>query len=222
MTDPHSERPLVTAGAPLSVAEAAAVLVHGRSGSADGMVALADEFYRHGLALVAPAARRNSWFPNSFLAAREANEPEVSSALAAVADAVETVADAGVPRERVVVLGISQGACLAAEFAARNPRRYGGVALASGGLMGPAVGDYDGSLAGTPTLVGGHEDDPAVPVERLRETAAAFESLDGDVRTRIEPGDDHGITDAELAAVGDLVDDILTGADSDADASTGE
>ncbi|WP_135363589.1 alpha/beta hydrolase [Halosimplex halophilum] len=209
MTGPHQDRPLVTAGAPLSVAGAAAVLVHGRGGSADGMVRLADEFYRHGLALVAPAARRNRWYPNSFLAPREANEPELSSALQAVADAVETVREAGVPSERTVVLGISQGACLVAEFAAGNPQRYGGVVLASGGLMGPEVGQYEGSLDGTPVLVGGHEGDPAVPVDRVRETAAVFESLGGDVRIRIEPGDDHGITDAELAAVGDLVEDLL-------------
>ncbi|QLH78488.1 alpha/beta fold hydrolase [Halosimplex rubrum] len=211
MAGSHRDRPLVTAGAPLSVAGAAVVLVHGRGGSADGMVALADECYRHGLALVAPAARRNRWFPGSFLAPHEANEPEFSAALEAVADAVATVREAGVPRERVVVLGISQGACVVAEFAARNPRRYGGVVLSSGGLMGPEVGDYDGSLDETPVLVGGHEGDPRVPVERVRETAAVFEALGGDVRTRIEPGDDHGITDAELAAVGDLAEALLAG-----------
>ena len=212
MDGPHQDQSLVTAGAPLGVADAAVVLVHGRGGSADGMVALADEFYRHGLALVAPAARHNSWFPNSFLAPREANEPAFSSGLRAVADAVETVREAGVPRDRVVVLGISQGACLVAEFAARDPRRYGGVVLSSGGLVGPEAADYDGDLDGTPVLVGGHEGDPAVPVERVRETAAVFESLGGDVRSRIEPGDDHGITDADLASVGDLVDDLLTDA----------
>ncbi|ELZ23595.1 phospholipase/carboxylesterase [Halosimplex carlsbadense 2-9-1] len=215
MDSPHQDQPLITAGAPLSVAEAAVVLVHGRGGSADGMVALADEFYRHGLALVAPSARRNRWYQNSFLAPREANEPDLSSALAAVADAVETVREAGVPRDRVVVLGISQGACLVAEFAAGTPRRYGGVVLSSGGLMGPEVGDYDGCLDGTPVLVGGHEDDQAVPIARVRETATVFESLGGDVRARIEPGDDHGITDAELAAVAELVEGLLTDADGE-------
>ncbi|QPV63093.1 alpha/beta hydrolase [Halosimplex litoreum] len=213
MRGPHRNQRRVTAGAPLSVADAAAVLVHGRGGSADGMVALADEFYRHGLALVAPSARRNRWYPSPFLAPREANEPELSSALTAVADAVETVVEAEIPRERVIVLGISQGACLVAEFAARAPRRYGGVVLSSGGLMGPEIGDYDGDLAGTPVLVGGHEGDPNVPIDRVRETASVFESLGGDVRTRIEPGEDHGITDAELAAVGALVGELLSDAE---------
>lgn len=224
MNGPHQDQPLVTAGAPLGVAEAALVLVHGRGGSADGMVALAEEAYRHGLALVAPAARRNSWFPNSFLAPHEANEPALSSGLRAVADAVETVGEAGVPRERTVVLGISQGACLVAEFAAQTPRRYGGVVLSSGGLMGPEVGDYDGDIDGTPVLVGGHEGDPNVPVERVRETAAVFDRLGGDVRTRIEPGEDHGITDADLAAVGDLVEDLLTeaGGEGRSDDGAGE
>jgi len=215
MDGPHQNQPPVTAGAPLSVAETAVVLVHGRGGSADGMVALADEFYRHGLALVAPAARRNQWYPNSVLAPREANEPGRSSALTAVADAVATVRESGVARGQTVVLGVSQGACLVAEFVAGSPRRYGGVVLSSGGLMGPKVDDYDGSVDGTPVLVGGHEGDPAMPIERVRETAAVFESLDGDVRTRIEPGDDHGITDAELVAVGDLIADLLAGANGE-------
>ncbi|WP_123533847.1 alpha/beta hydrolase [Halosimplex salinum] len=209
MDGPHQNRPLVTAGAPLSVAEAATVLVHGRGGTAEGIVALADEFYRHGLALVAPGAAFDRWYPGSFRAPVESNEPEFSSALAAVGDAVETVREAGIPRGRVVVLGISQGACVVAEFVARTPRRYGGVALSSGGLMGPDVGEYEGSLDGTPVLVGGHEEDPHVPVERLRETAATFEALGGDVTIRIGEGEHHGITDAELAAVGDLVDALV-------------
>ncbi|WP_459193806.1 alpha/beta hydrolase [Halosimplex sp. J119] len=209
MTGPHQDQPLVTAGAPLSVADAAAVLVHGRGGTAEGIVALADDFYRHGLALLAPQADRNRWYPNTFLAPTVANEPHFSSALDAVGDAVETAVAAGVPPNRTLLLGISQGACVLSEFVARAPRRYGGVALSSGGLMGPEVDDYVGSLDGTPVLVGGHEDDDRVPVERVRETAAVFDALDGDVTERIHEGEGHGITDAELAAVGELVAELV-------------
>ena len=210
-SDPHADQPLVTAGAPLSTADAAAVLLHGRGGTAHGIVALADEFYRHGLALVAPQAHRNRWFPDSFRAPLERNEPEFSSALRAVDSAVETIEQAGISREQTIVLGISQGACLASEFVARDPRRYGGVVLSSGGLMGPEVAEYEGSVDDTPVLVGGHEDDEKIPIERVRETAAVFESLGGDVTERIHEGEDHGITDAELDAVGELVESMLSG-----------
>ncbi|MFC7139359.1 alpha/beta hydrolase [Halosimplex aquaticum] len=212
MAGPHQDQPLVTAGAPLSVADAAAVLVHGRGGTAEGIVALADEFYRHGLALVAPQAHRNRWYPGSFRAPVVSNEPGFSSALDAVGDAVETVAAAGVPADRTLLLGVSQGACVLSEFVARAPRPRGGVVLSSGGLMGPDVGEYGGSLDATPVLVCGHEGDDRVPVERLRETAVVFAALDGDVTERIHEGDGHGFTDGDLAAVDVLVADLIGGA----------
>ncbi len=218
MSGPHQNQPLVTAGAPLRVADAAAVLLHGRGGTADGVVRLADEFYRHGLALLAPGAQRNRWYPNSFLAPVESNEPWLSGGLAAVADAVETATDAGIARERVLLLGVSQGACLASEFVARTPARYGGIVAASGGLLGPddasideqlGAGVDDGSLDGTPVLVSGSEGDPHVPPERLRRTAAVFERLGGEVTLRIDPGDGHGLGDDDVSYVRETVSELL-------------
>ena len=210
MTGPHQDRPLATGGAPLGVAEAAAVFLQGRGGSAEGVVALADEFYRHGLALVAPGAERDRWYPDSFLAPVERNEPWLSSALESVAEVVETVTGAGVPRERVVVAGVSQGACVAAEFLARHPARYGGGAVLSGGLVGPEVDPdgYDGSLEGTPVLVG-CSDDEYVPLERVGETTAVLEGLDADVTERIYDGLGHGANDDELAWLAARVEVLL-------------
>ncbi|WP_211694201.1 alpha/beta hydrolase [Natronomonas salina] len=212
MSGPHQDRPLVTGGAPLAVADAAAVLLHGRGATAEGIVALADEFYRHGLALVAPQAERNRWYPDSFLAPTERNEPWLSSGLEAVADAVEFVEEAGVPKDRTLVAGISQGGCLAAEFLARTPARYGGAAVLSGGLMGPDVDvtRYAGSLEGAPVLVGCSDDDEYVPLARVRETAAVFERLDGDVTERIYEGLGHGANDDELAWLEDRVEVLLS------------
>ena len=212
MSGPHQDRPLVTGGAPLSVAEAAAVLLHGRGATAEGIVALADEFYGHGLALVAPQAERNRWYPDSFLAPTERNEPWLSSGLEAVAEAFECVEDAGVPKDRTLVVGISQGACLAAEFLARTPARYGGAAILSGGLMGPDVDPtrYDGSLEDTPILVGCSDDDEYVPLDRVRETAAVFERLDGDVTERVYEGLGHGANDDELAWLAGRVEALLS------------
>jgi phospholipase/carboxylesterase len=210
--DPHADGPLVTAGAPAGATEVAVVLLHGRGATADGIVRLAEPLYRHGVTFYAPGADRSRWYPYSSLAPVERNEPYLSSALRRV-EAVVGRAAGTVPRERVVVGGFSQGACLAAEFVARHPGRYGGVFLLSGGLVGPVDRlerrTYDGSLDGTPVFLGCGDADEHVPVERVHRTAEAFRSLDADVTERVYPGLGHEVTDDEFEAVGALLDDLL-------------
>jgi phospholipase/carboxylesterase len=119
--------------------------------------------------------------------------------------------DWGVPVERVVLFGFSQGACLAREYAARNPRRYGGVAALGGGLLGPTgtSREYDGSLDGAAVFLGcGHSDDH-VPVKRVRETAASFRSLGADATERVYEDAVHEVTDDEVSVAGALLDRIL-------------
>jgi phospholipase/carboxylesterase len=190
----------------------AVVLLHGRGATADGVVRLADPLYRHGVAFYAPGADRSRWYPYSFLAPVERNEPHLSSALRRVGAVVER-ATRTLAAERVVVGGFSQGACLAAEFAARHPRRYGGVFVLSGGLVGPDEWldrrEYRGSLEGTPVFLGCGDADEHVPVERVRRTAEAFRSLDGDVTERVYPGVGHEVTDDEFEFLGALLDDLL-------------
>ncbi len=152
---PHQGQGITTAGADLADAPAAVVLAHGRGASARGILGMADEFAVEGVAYLAPQAARNEWYPNSFLAPVEANEPGRSSGLRALDDAVGRAVEAGIPHERIVLGGFSQGACLAAEYVARNPRRYGGVIAFSGGLIGEELdGTYPGDLAGTPVFLG--------------------------------------------------------------------
>jgi phospholipase/carboxylesterase len=214
---PHQGQPLVAAGAPLAVADAAAVLVHGRGATANGIVATADEFYRHGVALLAPQAARNTWYPTRFTAPVEANEPGRSSGLRAIASAIETANRAGVPTDRVLVFGFSQGACLASEFVAHTPTRYGGLAAVSGGLLGTSIDldGYTGDLERTPTHFGCSDDDPYVPVERVHESAAVFERLNADVTTRLYEGSGHSITDDDIAWVSARLDALVTEADTE-------
>lgn len=213
--DPHADQPIVTGGAPAMAAEAAVVLLHGRGATAKGMVATAADFYRHGITLLAPQAAHQNWYPASFDAPREVNEPALSSAVARVGDAVDRAGDVGVPPERTVVLGFSQGGCVAAEFARRHPRRYGGVVVLAGALPGeetPVPGDESGeSLDGTPVFLGCSDDDPHVPVERVHETARVFEAMDGDVTEEIYAGAGHAITDGEVEAVQSLLDGLVEG-----------
>lgn len=211
-SDPHADGPLVTAGAPAGATEVAVVLLHGRGATASGTVRLAEPLYRHGVTVYAPGADRSRWYPYSFLAPVERNEPHLSSALRRVEAVVER-ATGTLPTDRVVVGGFSQGACLAAEFAVRHPRRYGGVFVLSGGLVGPddRLDDppFEGSLAGTPVFLGCGDADEHVPVERIRRTAEVIRTLDGDVTERVYEGLSHEINDDEFDVVGALLDHLL-------------
>jgi phospholipase/carboxylesterase len=213
MSGPHQGQPLVTAGTPLEDARAAAILVHGRGATARSIVQMGEEVHKDGLALLAPQAARNTWYPQSFLAPVEQNEPGRSSGLQAIRDATEEIEAAGVPTERVMLLGFSQGACLASEFVARTPRRYGALVALSGGLIGESVDpdDYEGDLEGTPVFVGCSDVDPHIPLERVKVTTEVFERLGGDVDERIYEGMGHGVNEDELSAVAELVVELLDG-----------
>ena len=163
---------VIRAGAPISAARAAVILVHGRGASAEGMLGLADAFGTQDVAYVAPQAPSSSWYPYSFMAPISQNEPHLSDALDTLASIVDELDRQGMPSERIVLLGFSQGACLALEFAARNARRYGGVVGLSGGLIGPEATprNYSGSLAGTPVFLGCSDVDSHIPLSRVHES----------------------------------------------------
>ncbi|TYT63970.1 alpha/beta hydrolase [Natrialba swarupiae] len=232
---PHQDQPLLSAGTPLEEAEAAVVLVHGRGATAESILGMGTEIHREGVALLAPQAAGRQWYPNSFLQPVETNEPGRTSGLQAIASALEDADEAGIPAERAMVIGFSQGGCLGSEFVARNPRRYGGFAALSGGLIGESIDpdDYletdgvsasetnegsseqsaDGDLEGTPVFLGCSDVDPHIPLERVHETKRVLESLGADVTERIYEGMGHGVNEDELEFVSGMVDDLLTDED---------
>lgn len=216
---PHQGQQVRFAGAPLRVADAVLVLLHGRGATAESILDLADEANVHRVAAVAPQAQYNRWYPQSFLAPREANEPELSSALAAVDDVVSDLVEHGLPLDRLVIGGFSQGACLAAEYVAQNPRRYGGLVVLSGGVIGPEgqAFDYAGNLAGTPVFLGCSDVDPHIPLERVHESRDVFERLGGDVTERVYEGLAHTVNDDEIAFLRELLQTLVTGETSASD-----
>jgi predicted esterase len=211
MSAPHQGQPVLAAGAPLDQARAAMVLIHGRGASAQDILSLTDELSQPDVAYLAPQAAGNTWYPYSFLAPLSSNEPYLSSALDVVAALLEHIAAAGIPAERTLLLGFSQGACLSLEFVARNARRYGGVAGLSGGLIGPdgASRDYPGSLAGTPIFLGCSDVDFHIPKQRVQHSTEVLRRLGGDVTERLYPGMGHTVNQDEIDAVKALLRSVL-------------
>jgi phospholipase/carboxylesterase len=198
MTTPTSD--IVRAGAPIGAARAAVVLVHGRGASAEGMLSLADALAARDVAYVAPQASGHSWYPYSFLAPIAQNEPYLTNALNTISGVVGELGAQGVADERIVLLGFSQGACLALEYAARNARRFGGIVGFSGGLIGPEgmPRDHSGSLAGTPVFLGCSDIDSHIPLARVHESAEVLRKLGGQVSEQIYPGMGHTIIQDEI------------------------
>ena len=206
-SDPHALSPVFVAGEPLASAQAALVMAHGRGATAEDILSLADVLDVAGYALLAPQAAGFQWYPQSFLAPLEQNEPWLASALAKIGSVLAQVADAGIPPERTVLLGFSQGACLTLEYVARNAQRYGGVAGLSGGLIGPdgTPREYPGSLAGTPIFLGCSDVDPHIPAARVRASATVLESLGAAVTMRLYPGLGHTVNRDEADEVNTLL-----------------
>jgi phospholipase/carboxylesterase len=205
--NPHGDSRVRRAGAPLHRAKAAVVMLHGRGADASDMLGLAEVLAQPDLTYLAPEATGRSWYPYSFLAPIVRNEPFLSSALELIDRLLDGVSSEGLERERVVLLGFSQGACLGLEYAARHARRYGGLVGLSGGLIGPegTPRDYAGQFAGTSVFLGCSDTDPHIPLDRVHETARVLRSLGAAVTEQIYPGMGHSINDDELKQVRTLL-----------------
>lgn len=209
---PHANQPVVHAGAPLEQAGAAMIMVHGRNAGPDNILSLAPAISRQQLAYLAPSAAGGSWYPNSFISPRASNEPGLSSALGVIESLVVDLIGRGWPAHKILLLGFSQGACLASEFAIRHPRRYGGVLALSGGLIGAPGTVWDNvttSLDGTPVFLGCSDVDSHIPKERVIESEHVFTRLGARVTRRLYPGMGHLVNEDEIVAVQAIVDAVL-------------
>lgn len=207
---PHQNQQTVTRGAAVEEAEIAMILIHGRGASAEGIITLADEFERDTIHYRALQAKRHTWYPRSFLAPKEMNQPGISSGLQAIFDQINDLNKAGISTDRIVLLGFSQGGCLATEFAARHPQRYGGVVGLSGGLIGDEIdpGNYSGSLQHTPVFLGCSDRDAHIPKERVDITEQVFQQLEADVTKQIYKGMGHTVNQDEIDHINRLLSTI--------------
>jgi len=222
MSHVHSGQPVLVAGRPLGESPAAVIMIHGRGAGPENIVDLVPRLDRPAFTYVAPAAAGRTWYPYSFLAPREQNEPGLSSGLRVIASLVDDLVSRGIRREQIVLLGFSQGACLTAEFAFEHPARYGGIVIFSGGVIGQTrplddsarppgqTGPIDRPFAGTPAFFGCSDADAHVPKSRVDESAALFTRLGAQVVERIYPGMGHLVNDDEILAARGIMDTIST------------
>jgi predicted esterase len=202
MTDnhPHQGQPVLATGTPLEQADAAMIMIHGRRGTAQDILTLVPELDRPDFAYLAPQATSNEWYPNSFLTALEGNWLHLASAMRIVDELLARIGEAGIPPARAMLLGFSQGGCLATEYVARHTQRYGGVVGLSGGLIGTddTPRDYEGSLDGTPVFLGCSDVDPYIPKERVQLTTQVLGRLGAEVTERLYPGMGHTVNQDEI------------------------
>ena len=205
---PHGGQPIVSAGAPLEQSRGVVIMVHGRNAGPENILDLVPRLDRPQLAYAAPAAANRTWYPFPFISEMDKNEPGLSSGLSVLDGLVRKLVTGGVPKSRIFLLGFSQGACLASEFAVRHADRFGGVIVFSGGLIGPpgTVWNYEGAFDGTPVFLGCSDTDPHIPRGRVEESAAVFTRMGAKVTTRLYPGMGHLVCDDEIAAAQEILD----------------
>lgn len=190
----------VTAGAPAAEAKAALVMLHGRGGGAADIIRLGKVFNLADTTIYAPEATNNSWYPYSFMAPEQQNQPALNSALEQIDALINDIEAAGIAPEHIYFAGFSQGACLTLEYVARNAKRYGGAIAYTGGLIGEQLVTerYKGHFNGTPILITTGDRDPHVPLDRVEESVEVLKKLGAQVTLKVYPGKPHSIWQEEI------------------------
>ncbi len=199
----HSTANTVYAGTDIANAEKAMILLHGRGGTPQDLLGLTQHLDLPGFALVAPAAARNTWYPTSFLAPEQQNQPWLDSALDLVHATITELEESLGDSKKIHLMGFSQGACLALESAARRPKAYGGVYALSGGLIGLGANqrEFPGSLENTPVFMGCSDIDPHIPKERVLESEQLLRKLGAQVTASLYPNFGHTVNQDEIDQV---------------------
>lgn len=211
-SETHEDQPILMGGAPLESARGAMILLHGRGGTSRDILSLTSGMQEPGFVYIAPQAAKNTWYPYSFLSPIEKNEAQISSVFGIISTLIDSLTKTGIPPEQIILLGFSQGGCLAVEFAMRNPRRYGGVVSLGGGLIGTKESlrrPYPGSLANTPIFFGSSDKDPHMPQERIHLSAEILQNLGGEVTTRIYPNMGHTVNEDEMEMINIIMHNIV-------------
>lgn len=199
-TPPHAGGAVLHAGAAPQDATIAMIMLHGRGAGPEDVLALANAYRLDSVCYLAPTAsdlpsEKHSWYPQPFTMDFDKNEPFIESAFSVIESLLSQLARLGLPPERCVLGGFSQGACLVTHFAYRYPRRYGMIIGYSGGLIGnhKHVFQPHGDLEGTPVDLSSGERDPRVTWPRVEQTARVLRAMNAEVALESYPDLPHTI-----------------------------
>lgn len=201
------ERKFIYGGTPVEKAKKALIMIHGRGGFAEDILGLADELQVENFALIAPQAYNNSWYPLSFMAPEDQNQPWLDSALKLLQSLEKELNEKGIASENIYFFGFSQGACLTLEYTTRNAKKYGGVIAIIGGLIGQHIntGNYITDFEETKIYLGTSDPDNHVPVERVQQTAEILKNKNAQVELRIHKNAGHVIIPEELGVANNFI-----------------
>ncbi|WP_313368160.1 alpha/beta hydrolase [Sphingobacterium mizutaii] len=185
----------------------ALIMIHGRGGSAQDIMGLAEYLKVNDYLLLGPEAEQNTWYPHSFIAPIISNQPNLDIALELIGEAVQIANEKGIENENIYFLGFSQGACLTLEYTSRNAKKYGGIVAFTGGLIGEKLhpDHYTGNFDGTKVFIGTSDPDFHVPVERVQESSKLMRELGAQVEEKIYPNMGHTISQDEIKIVNDTI-----------------
>lgn len=209
---PHGNQSVLIEGYELEDANGVVILLHGRGSPAANIIQLSDALApdpesEQKIAWLAPQAEANTWYPYRFIVPTQQNEPYLSSALAKIDELVDAAVETGLHSKQVLLVGFSQGACLALEYVARGTRQVAGVAAFAGGLIGDPEAERPPmpDLAGTEVFIGCGELDQHIDVDVAERSAKQLGAAGATVDFRRYPGVTHTILEDEIQAARSLV-----------------
>lgn len=198
---------ILTGGKSVKEASKVLIMLHGRGGSVQDILELASHLNVSEYALLAPEATNNTWYPYSFMATSEQNEPWLSSALNLLKEIVDEVMEQGITTNNIYFIGFSQGACLTLEYVTRNAQKYGGVVALTGGLIGDEINrdNYEGDFNNTPIFIGTGNPDSHVPLTRVKESVSILEEMGAKVHLEVYDGRPHTISQNEIEVANTVI-----------------
>lgn len=190
----------------ITKASKALILLHGRGGTAKGILDLAGRLGCNDFYVAAPQAMHNVWYPYSFMEEDSRNEPYLSSSVQEIKDLIDKTAK-HIPKDQIFIAGFSQGACLTLEVAARFATHYGGIIAFTGGLIGKTINmsKYQGNFGGTKVLITNGDHDPHIPLIRAEQSKEVMENLNATVTLKVYKGRAHTIIEDEIKSAKEMI-----------------
>lgn len=205
--NPHlNEKASIRNLPPSKKPEVGILAIHGRNQDPDFILNICDRLGWDSLPIIAPAAAENSWYPGGFMDPIHENEPHLTHALEAIQHKLDELKNYGLREDQIILLGFSQGACLASEFAARTNTPFKAMVFLTGGLIGEQLrSDYSGDFNETPLFITTSEIDEWVPASRVQETADVFRKLNARVEMVIYEDRPHQVSEDEIVRIKEMI-----------------